>query len=167
VWIIPLFAVLLGLWMAWRFYSAKGPEIVVRFESAEGIIAGKTPVLCRSVPVGIVTRIALSNDLNVVLVTVDINRDAADLLAEDSQIWVVRARYSAAGISGLSTLISGNYLGLQPGVSKNRRRDFIGLENPPAGSAAADWLYALGFAAAPPTYRIERNGGTFRTANPR
>jgi paraquat-inducible protein B len=63
VWIIPLFAVLLGLWMAWRFYSAKGPEIMVRFESAEGIIAGKTPVLCRSVPVGIVTRIALSNDL--------------------------------------------------------------------------------------------------------
>ena len=132
VWIIPLFAVLLGLWMAWRFYSAKGPEIMVRFESAEGIIAGKTPVLCRSVPVGIVTRIALSNDLNGVVVTVDINRDAADLLAEDSQIWVARARYSAAGISGLSTLISGNYLGLQPGVSKNRRRDFIGLENPPA-----------------------------------
>jgi paraquat-inducible protein B len=77
----------MGLWMAWRFYSAKGPEIVVRFESAEGIIAGKTPVLCRSVPVGIVTRIALSNDLNGVVVTVDINRDAADLLAEDSQIW--------------------------------------------------------------------------------
>ena len=36
-----------------------------------------------------------------------------------------------AGISGLNTLVSGNYLGLQPGVSKNRRRDFTGLENPP------------------------------------
>jgi paraquat-inducible protein B len=59
------------------------------------------------------------------------NRNAAGLLAEDSQIWVVRARYSAAGISGLNTLVSGNYLGLQPGVSKNRRQDFIGLENPP------------------------------------
>ena len=57
VWIIPLLSVLLGLWMAWRFYSAKGPEIMVRFESAEGIIAGKTPVLCRSVPIGIVIRI--------------------------------------------------------------------------------------------------------------
>ena len=43
----------------------------------------------------------------------------------------MRARYSAAGISGLNTLVSGNYLGLQPGVSKNRRQDFTGLENPP------------------------------------
>jgi paraquat-inducible protein B len=132
VWIIPLLSVLLGLWMAWRFYSTKGPEIMVRFESAEGIIAGKTPVLCRSVPVGMVTRIELADDLNGVVVTADINREAAHLLAEDSQIWVVRARYSAAGISGLNTLVSGNYLGLQPGVSKNQRREFVGLENPPA-----------------------------------
>ena len=132
VWIIPLLSVLLGLWLAWRFYAGKGPEIMVRFESAEGIIAGKTPVLCRSVPVGIVTRIELADDLNGVVVTANINREAAHLLAEDSQIWVVRARYSAAGISGLNTLISGNYLGLRPGVSKNQRREFVGLEDPPA-----------------------------------
>jgi paraquat-inducible protein B len=131
VWIIPLVSALLGLWLVWRYYSAKGPEITVRFESAEGIIAGKTPVLCRSVPVGIVTQIELAHDLKGVIITADMNRDAAQLLAEDSQIWVVRARYSAAGISGLNTLVSGNYLGLQAGVSKNRRRDFIGLENPP------------------------------------
>ena len=131
VWIIPLVSALLGLWLVWRHYSAKGPEITVRFESAEGLIAGKTPVLCRSVPVGTVTQIELADDLKGVIITVDMNRDAARLLAEDSQIWVVRARYSAAGISGLNTLVSGNYLGLQPGVSKNRRRDFTGLENPP------------------------------------
>jgi paraquat-inducible protein B len=131
VWIIPLVSALLGLWLVWRHYSDKGPEITVHFESAEGIIAGKTPVLCRSVPVGIVTKIELAGDLKGVIITADMNRDAARLLGEDSQIWVVRARYSAAGISGLNTLVSGNYLGLQPGVSKNRRQDFIGLENPP------------------------------------
>jgi paraquat-inducible protein B len=131
VWIIPLVSALLGLWLVWRHFSDKGPEITVHFESAEGIIAGKTPVLCRSVPVGIVTKIELASDLKGVIITADINRNAARLLAEDSQIWVVRARYSAAGISGLNTLISGNYLGLQPGVSTNRRQDFIGLETPP------------------------------------
>jgi paraquat-inducible protein B len=104
----------------------------VHFESAEGIIAGKTLVLCRSVPPGLVTQIELAHDLKGVIITADMNRDAAQLLTEDSQkIWVVRARYSAAGITGLNTLVSGNYLGLQPGVSKNQRRDFIGLENPP------------------------------------
>ena len=131
VWIVPVVSALLGLWLVWRHYSDKGPEITVHFENAEGIIAGKTPVLCRSVPVGIVTQIELAHDLKGVIITADMNRDAAQLLAEDSQIWVVRARYSAAGISGLNTLVSGNYLGLQAGVSKNRRRDFIGLENPP------------------------------------
>jgi paraquat-inducible protein B len=131
IWIIPLISALFGLWLVWRYYSAKGPEITVRFENAEGIIAGKTPVLCRSVPVGLVTQIELAQDLKGVIITVDMNRDTAQLLAEDSQIWVVRARYSDAGISGLNTLVSGNYLGLQPGVSKTQRRDFIGLENPP------------------------------------
>jgi paraquat-inducible protein B len=133
IWIIPLASALFGLWLVWRYYSARGPEITVRFESAEGIIAGKTPVLCRSVPVGLVTQIELAHDLNGVIITADMNRDAAQLLAEDSQIWIVRARYSDAGIAGLSTLVSGNYLylGLQPDVAKNQRRDFIGLENPP------------------------------------
>jgi paraquat-inducible protein B len=83
------------------------------------------------VPVGTVAKIELADDLKGVVITVDMNRDAARLLVEDSQIWIVRARYSSAGISGLNTLVSGNYLGLQPGVSKNRRQDFTGLENPP------------------------------------
>jgi paraquat-inducible protein B len=131
VWIIPLVSALLGLWLAWRYYSSKGPEITVRFENAEGIIAGKTPVLCRNVPVGTVTSLELAEDRNGVIVTAEMTREAAALLAEDSQIWVVRARYSSAGLSGLSTLFSGSYLGLQPGVSKNGRRNFIGLENPP------------------------------------
>jgi paraquat-inducible protein B len=73
VWIIPLVSALLGLWLVWRYYSAKGPEITVRFESAEGIIAGKTPVLCRSVPVGIVTQIELAHDLKGVIITADMN----------------------------------------------------------------------------------------------
>ena len=132
VWIIPVVAALLGLWLVWRHYSAKGPTITVRFETAEGIIAGKTPVLCRSVPVGTVAAIELGDDSKTVDIILEVNRNATRLLVEDSQIWVVRARYSSAGISGLNTLVTGNYVELQPGVSKKARRRFIGLENPPA-----------------------------------
>ena len=63
VWIIPIISALLGLWLVWRHHSSKGPEIRVHFESAEGLIAGKTPVLCRSVPVGTVAKIELADDL--------------------------------------------------------------------------------------------------------
>ena len=131
VWIIPLVAAALGLWLVVKYYSAKGPEIEVTFETAEGIIAGKTPVLCRSVSVGTVGQVRLSEDLKQVVVTLDMTHDATRLLVSDTQIWVVRARYSSAGVSGLNTIVSGNYLELQPGEHKDARRKFLGLENPP------------------------------------
>jgi paraquat-inducible protein B len=131
VWIIPIISALLGLWLVVRYYSARGPEITVHFETAEGIIAEKTPVLCRSVNIGMVSKVTLNKDNKGVVISLAMNRDATRLLVEDSQIWVVRARYSSAGISGLTTLVSGNYIELQPGVSQKPRRDFAGLENPP------------------------------------
>ena len=131
VWIIPLVAALLGLWLMFRYYAAKGPDITVSFETAEGIVAGKTPILCRSVNVGTVGAVRLSADLKGVVITADMTKDAERLLKRDTQIWVVRARYSSAGISGLNTIVSGNYLELQPGVAKDDRRHFVGLETPP------------------------------------
>ncbi len=131
VWIIPLVAAALGLWLVVKYYSAKGPEIEVTFETAEGIIAGKTPVLCRSVNIGTVRTVTLSKDLKQVVVTLDMTHDATRLLVSDTQIWVVRARYSSAGVSGLNTIVSGNYLELQPGEHRDSRRQFVGLENPP------------------------------------
>lgn len=131
VWIIPIVAALLGAWLVWKYYAAKGPEITVRFDTAEGIIGGKTSIFCRSVNVGTVRGVRLSDDLKKVLVTLDMTRDATRLLNKDTQIWIARARYNSAGISGLNTLVSGNYLELQPGVSTEPRRQFSGLENPP------------------------------------
>jgi paraquat-inducible protein B len=131
IWIIPAVAALLGLWLVWKYYSAKGPEITVQFQTADGIIAGKTPILCRDVNIGMVSKVDLTNDLKGVTVTLDMTREADRLLKKDSQIWVVRARYGAGGLSGLSTIVSGNYLELQAGVSKESRYRFSGLENPP------------------------------------
>ncbi len=130
VWIIPVVAALFGLWLTWKYYSARGPEVTVRFETAEGIVAGKTPVLCRSVNIGTVDKVTLTDRLKV-MVTMQMTSEAEDLLKQDTQIWVVRPRYGASGISGLSTIVSGNYLELEPGLSKDPRDHFIGLEQPP------------------------------------
>src|SRR5437588_7008821 len=102
VWIVPIIAAFLGLWLVWRYYSARGPEITVRFENAEGIVAGKTPVLCRSVNVGSVEAVELTQDLKGVIVRMQMESAANRLLTQDAQIWVVRPRYGASGISGLS-----------------------------------------------------------------
>ena len=47
VWIVPIVAALLGLWLVWKYYSARGPEITVRFENADGIAAGPPGYLRR------------------------------------------------------------------------------------------------------------------------
>ncbi len=123
-------AAFFGLWLVWKYYSAQGPEVTVRFETAEGIIAGKTPVLCRSVNIGTVDKVQLTDKLKV-LVSMQMTSNADELLVQDTQIWVVRPRYGASGISGLSTIVSGNYIELEPGLSKKERNHFIGLEQPP------------------------------------
>jgi paraquat-inducible protein B len=145
IWIIPILAALLGVWLAWKYYAARGPAITVTFETAEGIVAGKTPVMARSVTVGTVDTVNLSSDLKGVVVTMQMSHEATRLLTDDTKIWVVRPRYGAGGISGLGTLVSGSYIELAPGVSKAARRHFVGLEQPPVTPGGVPGLHVTLF----------------------
>ena len=145
IWIIPIVAALLGAWLAWQYYASRGPAITVTFETADGIAAGKTPVMCRSVSVGTVENVSLTSDLKGVVVTMQMTNEATRLLKEDTQIWVVRPRYGAGGISGLSTLVSGSYIELAPGVSVTPRREFVGLEQPPVTPQGVPGLHVTLF----------------------
>ena len=131
VWIIPIVAALLGLWLVWQHYVGKGPLVEVRFETAEGVDAGKTAVQCRSVKVGMVETVRLAHDLKGVVITLRIDPSAEELLKSDTRFWVVRPRFGGSGISGLGTLVSGTYIELDPGVATTEAHRFEGLENPP------------------------------------
>ena len=50
---------------------------------------------------------------------------------DDTKFWIVSPRASLSGISGLGTLLSGNYIGMQVGKSTTGRRSFTGLDVPP------------------------------------
>lgn len=141
VWILPILAALLGLWLVWQHWASKGPLVEVRFETAEGIEAGKTGVQCRSVGIGRVESVRLADDMHGVVTMVRINRDAAKLLRKDSRFWVVRPRFGGGSISGLATLVSGTFIELDPGLSKETSREFIGLENPPVTPAGVPGLH--------------------------
>lgn len=133
VWVVPILAVLLGAWMIYRNFSSQGPVAYVRFETADGLAAGKTEIRCRSVRVGVVKALDLADDLNSVIVTVELNPDLGDLLRKDTDFWVVRPRVSATDISGLGTLITGAYLELDPGPANGPEvNHYNGLETPPA-----------------------------------
>ena len=117
--------------MIYRNFSSKGPVARVGFETADGIAAGKTDVRCRSVKVGIVKKVNLTDDLKAVLVTLELDPDSVGLLREGTHFWVVRPRVSTTDVSGLGTLLTGAYIELDPGpIEGGIINDFKGLETP-------------------------------------
>lgn len=140
VWVIPIIAVLVGIWMIWQHMRSHGAVASVSFETADGIVAGKTEVRCRSVRVGYVKSVDLSNDLNAVTVRLQMDPDTRNLLREGSRFWVVRPRVSGTDISGLGTLLTGAYIELDPGNGDESSLKFTGLEVPPATSGSIPGL---------------------------
>jgi paraquat-inducible protein B len=132
IWAIPVVTLFIGGWLAWRTWSERGPLITISFETAEGLQAIQSHVRHKEVDMGVVQKIALSTDLSRVVVTVRMNKEAAPLLTDKARFWVVRPRFFAGSISGLSTLFSGSYIDLLPsGEGGEPQTDFVGLENPP------------------------------------
>jgi paraquat-inducible protein B len=131
VWLIPLVAVVIGGWLAVKTILEQGPTITITFKTAEGLEAGKTKIKYKNVDVGEVKSIALSPDVSAVIVTAQLGPKAVPYLVADTRFWVVRARVGAGGVTGLGTLFSGAYIGVDIGKSKTSRRDFTGLETPP------------------------------------
>jgi paraquat-inducible protein B len=137
VWIIPILAALVGLGIAIQRIFSEGPTITILFKSAEGIEAGKTPIKYKDVDIGQVTAVQLSRDYSKVEITAKIAKSAAGLMVEDAKFWIVRPRITLSGISGLSTLLSGNYIGFEDGKSDEPQRSFAGLDVPPVVTGGA------------------------------
>jgi len=137
VWLIPLVAALVGGWLAVKSILDKGPTITITFATAEGLEAGKTKLKYKDVDVGLVTGVALSPDTSRVIVTAELVKEAKKFLLEDTRFWVVRPRVSGGTVSGLGTLLSGSYVGVDIGKSGQPKQDFVGLEFPPIIASGA------------------------------
>ncbi len=131
VWLVPLIAVLIGGWLVYKALSEKGPTITIVFKSAEGLEAGKTKIKYKDVELGQVNSIKLADDLAHVIVTAEMDKQAEKFISHNTRFWVVRARIAAGGVTGLGTLFSGAYIGMDPGKPGQPKRHFTGLEIPP------------------------------------
>lgn len=130
VWLIPILAAVVAIGIAAQRFMSQGPTITISFKTAAGIEAGKTHIKYKDVRIGLVTAVELSPDYERVLVKVSIAKHAARLMVEDAKFWIVEPRVTLSGVSGLNTLLSGNYIGFEVGKSEEDARKFIGLEKP-------------------------------------
>ncbi|MGQ7959238.1 MlaD family protein [Pseudomonas sp. SP16.1] len=132
IWVLPLIALLIGGWLAWRAYNEAGIEIQVMFESGDGIQAGKTEVIYKGMPVGKVIALALdrSEARRGVIATLEMNKDVEARLVTGTRFWLVKPSVTLAGITGLETLVSGNYIAVSPGEGMPSR-EFVALPEAP------------------------------------
>jgi len=131
IWIIPLLAAVVAIGIAIQRVRSEGPTITIVMKDAEGIEAGKTFIRYKDVRIGLVSAVELSEDYAKVLVRAKIAKHAAGLMVADAKFWVVEPRISLSGVSGLGTLLSGNYIGFQMGKSGESQNLFLALDEPP------------------------------------
>lgn len=143
VWIIPIVAAAAGVWIAVTHILSKGPEITIVFQSAEGLEANKTKVNYNGLDIGVLKALHFSDDHKSIIATAQMNPHAKEFLVKDAKFWVVRPRISGLNISGLGTLISGNYVGMQLGKSEEKAVSFVALDTPPLTGDVPGRLFNL------------------------
>ncbi len=131
VWLIPILAAVVAIGIAVQRFLSEGPTITIVLTLAQGVEAGKTVIKYKDVNIGQVTAVRLTDDAAKVEITAKIAKSAANLMVEDAKFWVVEPRITLSGVSGLGTLLSGNYIGFEAGKSTKTQHTFVGLAEPP------------------------------------
>ncbi|WP_042698864.1 intermembrane transport protein PqiB [Azospirillum sp. B506] len=130
LWLLPLVAALIAGWLGWRWLEERGPQIVITFQSGDGLEAGRTRIKHKNVELGVIESVRLSDDLSQVIATARMDRTATRHLKDGTRFWMVAPRLSLGGVSGLSTVVSGTYVEMEPGGGDDRR-EFDALDEPP------------------------------------
>ncbi len=131
IWILPIVAMLVGGWLLYKGIQDAGVDIVVHFENGEGVTVGKTMVMFKGIPVGVVRSMDVDQNMKSIALTIEMDRRTKKNLVEDTMFWLVKPEISAGRISGLGTIISGSYIEAMPGQSKVPSRVFVALKEPP------------------------------------
>jgi paraquat-inducible protein B len=142
VWAVPLLALAIGGYLVQRELSTHGPSITIRFNDGEGVSPGQTHLIYKGLPMGVVSDVALLPDFSGVELTVDLNRSAAPLAREGSRFWIVRPEITAAGVTGLDTLLTGPTLAVLPGTGAEAFV-FTGLETAPPDNRSPGTEFTL------------------------
>jgi len=144
IWVLPIIAALIGAWLLYKGVVEAPIEVVINFESAEGIAPDKTKVLYKGIQMGVVSAVSLSPDQKTVNVTVEFDQENKKLLVDTTDFWLVKPRLSLQGVSGLGTVLGGDYIAMAPGAGEGKpTRKFVALSEPPAVPDDAPGLHLI------------------------
>ncbi len=130
VWVVPVVAAIVAGYLIYNRVQEFGLRITISFKDGSGLRAGATPIKYRGVPIGEVTALEMSQDLQRVQVKVRLRRWAASIAREGSAFWIVRPEVGIGNITGLGTVLTGPEIDVLPGTGGSKS-EFVGLENSP------------------------------------
>jgi paraquat-inducible protein B len=142
LWLVPLGAAALCVWFLYRDFVATGPLITIYFQDTEGLEEGNTQVQYRGSQVGEVKTISLADDGQRVKVTARLTGSAKGLARVGSVFWIVRPEVKVGAISGLRTIVSGEYVTVQPGHGAPTNI-FVAVEEPPPALEPGALLFSI------------------------
>ena len=132
VWIVPIVAAVAGAWVAVDAHPERGADDHDRLPHGRGARGRARRRSTTTASTSARSRRSGSpDDHQRVIATAQMAPKTEDFLVDDTQFWVVRPRISGANVTGLGTLISGAYVGMEIGDSSKKRRDFVALDTPP------------------------------------
>ena len=130
LWLVPLGALALCVWFVYRDFVATGPVVTIYFHDASGLQENNTQIRYLGATVGQIKGLALAKDSSRVEVKARLTGSAAHLARAGTVFWIVRPELRVGAISGLRTIISGEYVAVRPGNGA-RTNIFAGAESEP------------------------------------
>jgi paraquat-inducible protein B len=129
LWLVPVAAAGLCGWFIFRDVVLKGPTITIYFQSVDGLQEQNSFLQYRGIPVGEVKGLKLTKDKERAAVKIQLYSTVASLARQGSVFWIVRPELKLGSVSGLRTIVSGNYITLRPGDGPPTNT-FVGVEKP-------------------------------------
>ncbi len=129
-WLVPVAAVVLAGWFVYEELFKAGATIRITFDDAAGLEPGKSQVKYRGVKIGSVEDVELTRDHRHVRVKVSLEQSSDAVAREGSKFWIVQPRVRLLEIRGLSTIVGGDYIAVEPGEGKPQT-SFTGHPEPP------------------------------------
>jgi paraquat-inducible protein B len=135
IWAVPIAALLVVGWLAFRGLSKHGVEVTVMFHDAAGARSGDTAVDYRGLKVGQVDKVELTSDGGQVRMTLRLEDRMKPFLREGTRFWLEGANPSLSDLKSLTSVISGPTVRMQPGPGRPAR-SFVGMDRAPVLQSA-------------------------------
>lgn len=120
-----------------------GIKVDLRLNELAGLTEGKTAVMNQGVQVGILRKIKIDKDFKGATAVLSLDPRTESLLTEGTQFWIVKPTISLTGISGLETLIRGNYIEVRLSDQGKPTREFTIRHKAPPLNIDAPGLHLI------------------------